>query len=180
MRHVVDYAVRVRFRDYLKITGTGLRDWLVVQAQDALAVGILWLAGLWLIGVPWAPLWAVMGALLQFIPNIGTILGLAGPAAAAAITGGFDRFVHVLILYAVIVSTDGFVLQPLLMKRAARVPVWASILAPLVLGAMLGFWGVLLAAPLLAIIYTYRAARTARGREPIDPARGDGSLTPPE
>ena len=163
----VDYAVRVRFRDYLKVTGTGLRDWLVVQAQDALAVGILWLAGLWLIGVPWAPLWAVMGALLQFIPNIGTVLALAGPATAAAISGGFDRFVYVLILYAVIVTIDGLLLQPLLMKRTARVPIWASILAPIVLGVMLGFWGVLLAAPLLAVIYAYRAARSAAAdREP--------------
>ena len=165
----MDYPVRVRFRDHLKVTTTGLRDWLVVQAQDALAVGILWLAGLWIIGVPWAPLWAVMGALLQFIPNIGTVLGLAGPAVAAAISGGFDRFVYVLILYAIIVSIDGFVLQPLLMKRAARVPVWASILAPLVLGAILGFWGVLLAAPVLAIIYAYRAARARRASEPLTP-----------
>ena len=171
----MDYPVRVRFRDHLKVTTTGLRDWLVVQAQDALAVGILWLAGLWIIGVPWAPLWAVMGALLQFIPNIGTVLALAGPAVAAAISGGFDRFVYVLILYAIIVSIDGFVLQPLLMKRAARVPVWASILAPLVLGAILGFWGVLLAAPVLAIIYAYRAARARRASEPIAPPR-DGSV----
>jgi len=112
---------------------------------------------------------AGLGALLQFVPNIGTVLALSGPAVAAAISGGFDRFVYVLILYAVIVSIDGFVLQPLLMKRAARVPVWASILAPLVLGAMLGFWGVLLAAPLLAIIYTYRKARTARASKPLTP-----------
>ena len=170
----------VRFRDYLKITATGLRDWLVVQAQDALAVGILWLVGLWLIGVPWAPLWAVMGALLQFIPNIGTVLGLAGPAATAAISGGFDRFVYVLILYAVIVTIDGLLLQPLLMKRTTRVPIWASILAPLVLGALLGFWGVLLAAPLLAVIYAYRTARTRREREPINQSPDDGSLTPRE
>ena len=156
----------MRFRDHLRITAAGLRDWLVVQTQDALAVGILWLAGLWLIGVPWAPVWAVMAALLQFIPNIGTVLALAAPAIAAAISGGFDRFVYVLILYGVIVSVDGLLLQPILMKRTARVPIWASILTPIVLGILLGFWGVLLAAPLLAVIYAYRAARSASGRKP--------------
>jgi predicted PurR-regulated permease PerM len=157
----------VRFRDYLRTTATGLRDWFIVQAQDALAVGILWFAGLWLIGVPWAPVWAVMGALLQFVPNIGTVLALAGPATAAAISGGFDRFVYVLILYAVIVTVDGLLLQPFLMKRTARVPIWASILAPIILGMLLGFWGVLLAAPLLAVIYAYRAAHSANGRKPM-------------
>jgi predicted PurR-regulated permease PerM len=153
----------VRFRDYLRITAVGLRDWLIVQTQDALAVGILWLAGLWLIGVPWAPVWAITGALLQFVPNIGTVLALVGPSIAAAISGGFDRFVYVLILYAVIVTVDGLLLQPVLMKRTTRVPIWASILTPIVLGILLGFWGVLLAAPLLAVIYAYRAARSANG-----------------
>jgi predicted PurR-regulated permease PerM len=156
----------VRIRDYLRVTAVGLRDWLIVQAQDALAVGILWLAGLWLIDVPWAALWAVMGALLQFIPNVGTVLALVGPAAAGAISGGFDRLVYVLILYAFIVAIDGLLLQPVLMKRTARVPIWASILTPILLGILLGFWGVLLAAPLLAVIYAYRAARSANGPKP--------------
>jgi predicted PurR-regulated permease PerM len=42
------------------------------------------------------------------------------------------------------------------MKRSARVPIWASILAPIVLGIIIPFWGVLLAPPLLAIIYAFR------------------------
>ena len=63
---------------------------------------------------------------------------------------------YVLILYAVMVMTDGFVLQPLLMKRSARVPIFATIAAPFVLGSLLSFWGVVLSAPLLAVIYAYR------------------------
>ena len=58
---------------------------------------------------------------------------------------------------------DGFLHQPYLMKRTAKVPVWASILAPIVLGMIIPFWGVLLAPPLLAVLYAYKArqARTA-------------------
>jgi hypothetical protein len=36
---------------------------------------------------------------------------------------------------------------------------WASILAPLVLGFVIPFWGFLLAPPLLAVVYSYRARR---------------------
>jgi predicted PurR-regulated permease PerM len=43
------------------------------------------------------------------------------------------------------------------MKRTAKVPVWASVLAPIVLGVLWPFWGVLAAAPLLAVFYAYRA-----------------------
>ena len=43
-----------------------------------------------------------------------------------------------------------------LLKRVSRVPIWASILAPIVLGIVIPFWGVLLAPPLLAVIYAFR------------------------
>jgi hypothetical protein len=42
------------------------------------------------------------------------------------------------------------------MKRAARVPIWASILTPIVLGVLIPFWGVLISAPLLAVVYAYK------------------------
>jgi predicted PurR-regulated permease PerM len=43
------------------------------------------------------------------------------------------------------------------MKRTAKIPIWASILAPIVLGIIIPFWGVLLAPPILAVVYAYRA-----------------------
>jgi predicted PurR-regulated permease PerM len=43
------------------------------------------------------------------------------------------------------------------MRRTAKVPIWASILAPIVLGILWPFWGVLVAAPLLAVVYAYKA-----------------------
>jgi len=58
------------------------------------------------------------------------------------------------------------VLQPALMKRTARVPIWASILAPIVLGIVIPFWGVLLAPPLLAVIYAFRKPKI---KGPIPP-----------
>ena len=66
------------------------------------------------------------------------------------------RFWYLLGLYAVIVVIDQLVLQPMLMKKATRVPIWASILVPIVLGIVIPFWGVLLAAPLLAVVYAFR------------------------
>jgi predicted PurR-regulated permease PerM len=153
---------KMDFRDHLQTTGGALKRWFIAQAQDSLAVGAMWLIGLLIIRVPWAPLWALLAVFLQFIPHLGPVLSLLGPAVAAAITGGFDRMLYVLILYAVVVMLDGFLFQPMFMKRTARVPVWASILAPLVLGFFFSFWGVLLAAPILAVVYAYRT----RPRQP--------------
>ncbi len=149
----------MEFRDHLRTTGGALKNWLVATSYDAVAVGVLWLIGLLIIGVPWAPLWALLGAVLQFVPHFGPIITLIGPALAALASGGWERMLYVLILYAVVVVIDGLVFQPMFMKRRALVPVWASVLTPLVLGFFFSFWGVLASAPLLAIVFAYRERR---------------------
>ncbi len=145
-----------QFQEHLRTTGVALKRWLLAQTYDCLAVAAIWLVGLELIRVPLAPVWAVIAGFLQFIPHFGPVISLIGPSVAAALSGGGRGFLYVLMLYAVIVVLDGLVLQPMFMKRTARVPLWASISAPIILGLMFSFWGVLLAAPLLAVIYAFR------------------------
>ena len=151
-------GVTSQFRDYLRTTTRALKGWAMAQIQDSLAVGVLWLAGLSILQVPWAPLWALLAAVLQIVPHLGPILSLLGPVLAAAIK--WKDWVHalgVLILYAVIVVIDGLLLQPYIMRRTVKVPIWASILGPIVLGIAWPFWGVLLAPPLLAVLYAFKA-----------------------
>jgi predicted PurR-regulated permease PerM len=143
------------FGEHVRTTGGALKNWFVAQTQDALAVAALWLIGLLILRVPLWFIWAPLAFVLQYVPHYGTILSLLGPALIAGLSGGWRRFLYVLILYVIIVIVDGFVLQPMLMKRAAKVPVWASIIVPLVMGFVIPFWGVLLAPPLLAIFFTY-------------------------
>ncbi len=144
--------------DHVRITASALKRWAIAQLQDSFAVGVLWLMGLWIIHVPWAPLWAILAAMLQIIPHFGPILGLLGPVLTAAIHWrDWQHPLYVVILYAVIVVVDGLLLQPYIMRRVASVPMWASILFPLVLGFLIPFWGFLLAPPLLAVVWAYKA-----------------------
>jgi predicted PurR-regulated permease PerM len=162
-----EHLTNVDFKEHFRVTGGALKNWFIAQLQDSVAVGLLWLIGLYVIGVPAAPLWAVLGALFQFVPQIGAVLGVIGPALAAMFKfGDWEHPLYVLMLYAVIAVVDGFVLQPYIMKRTAKIPVWASILAPIVLGIVIPFWGVLLAPPLLAVLYAYKA-RQARLQGPM-------------
>jgi predicted PurR-regulated permease PerM len=147
--------------DHLRLTGSALRHWAIAQAQDSIAVAALWLLGLWIIGVPWAPLWALLAAILQIVPHLGPVLGLIGPVMASAIRWtDWEHPLYVLILYAIIVVIDGFLLQPYIMRRVAKVPMWASIIVPIVLGFAIPFWGFLLAPPLLAVLYAYKARQS--------------------
>jgi predicted PurR-regulated permease PerM len=155
----------MQFSRHVEITGGALRNWFVAQCYDSLAVGILWWIGLTYLKVPLAPLWGFLAGLFQFIPHFGSILALIGPALAVIFTGGFETFLWLLGLYAVIAVLDGLLLQPVLMKRGARVPIWASLIVPIVLSLALGFWGLLLAAPLLAVIFAYRALAKKRSAD---------------
>jgi predicted PurR-regulated permease PerM len=148
----------VSFGEHVRITRGALKNWAIAQMQDSLAVAALWLIGLYALKVPWAPLWALLAACLQVIPHLGPVLGLIGPVLAATLRwGDWEHPLYVLMLYAGIAVVDGFLLQPYIMKRVARVPMWASLLTPIVLGILIPFWGVLLAPPLLAVVYAYKA-----------------------
>jgi predicted PurR-regulated permease PerM len=167
---------------HARTTGSALKNWFVAQCYDALAVAGLWLVGLLIIRVPLAPFWALLGGAFQFVPQIGAVLGLAGPALALLFVDNgpnWEQYVELLILYALIAVIDGLWLQPYIMKRTVKVPIWASILAPIVLGLIIPFWGVLLAPPLLAVLYTYRrknqqALEESMRQQPVDPDRLTG------
>ena len=142
------------WRDHAVTTKEALKNWFIAQCYDSLAIAILWLVGLLIIGIPWAPLWALVAGLVQFVPNFGHMIALIGPAVVGLID--HTRFFYVLILFAVIMVTDGFLLQPYFMKRTAKVPFWVALFAPIVLGIIIPFWGVLLAPPLLAVVYAFK------------------------
>jgi predicted PurR-regulated permease PerM len=149
-------------REHIRVTGFALKNWAVAQVQDSIAVALLWLVGLWILKVPWALLWAGLAATLQIVPHLGPVLSLVGPVLAALLRWhDWEHPLFVLILYAVIVVVDGLLLQPYIMRRVAKVPMWASILVPIILGFAIPFWGFILAPPLLAVIYAYKARGTA-------------------
>ncbi len=150
----------MNFGEHLRTTGSALKNWAVAQLLDSVAVGVLWLIGLYLLHIPLAPMWAVIAAVLQMVPQFGPILGLLGPVLAATIKWtDWEHPFGVLALYAVIALLDGLLLQPYIMRRTAKVPVWASVFVPIALGVVWPFWGVLVAPPLLAVLYAYRARR---------------------
>jgi len=144
-------------RDHARTAGTALVNWWRAVSIEALCVAVLWWIGLALLGIPLAPLWALIGGLMTFVPNFGGVITVIFPVMMVLFSGrDLYRLGFVLGLYAIIVVIDQLVLQPWLLKRVTRVPIWASIFVPILLGIVIPFWGVLLGPPLLAIIYAFR------------------------
>jgi predicted PurR-regulated permease PerM len=143
---------------HLKTAGGALLNWWRAATLDALIVGVLWLIGLELIRVPWAPFWAILGGLLQIIPTFGGMIALIGPVISVAVTANDDwwRLGLVLGLYGLIVILEGLVIGPYILHRTTKIPWWAAFFGPIVLGIIIPFWGVLLAPPVLAVIFAFR------------------------
>ncbi|HKW61894.1 MAG TPA: AI-2E family transporter [Candidatus Acidoferrum sp.] len=147
----------MKIEEHLRLTESAVKNWLIAQCEDSLAVGAIWYIALRAMGVPLALVWAGLAAVLQLVPHLGPALGMVAPTITAAIHwGDWWHPLYVLILYAGIVVADTLALQPYLMKRTAKVPIWASILAPIVLAFVIPYWGVFLAPPLLAVVYAYK------------------------
>jgi predicted PurR-regulated permease PerM len=103
----------------------------------------------------------VIGGLMTLIPTWGGMIAVIFPVLAVALSGHDEyRLGLVLGLYALVVVVDQLLLQPWLFRRITRVPVWASIVVPILLGILIPFWGVLLAPPLLAVVYAFRKPKS--------------------
>lgn len=132
-------------------------NWWKAVTIEALCVALMWWIGLALMHVPWAPAWALLGGLMTFVPQFGGVITVIFPVLAVLFSGhDLYRLGLVLGLYALIVVIDQLGLQPWLLRRTSRVPIWAAILVPIVLGFVIPFWGVLLGPPLLAVVYAFR------------------------
>lgn len=146
---------------HARVAADALFNWWKAVSIEAICVALMWWLGLALLHVPLAPVWALIGGLMTFVPNLGGVITVIFPVLAVLFSGhDMYRLAFVLGLYACIVVVDQLLLQPLLMKRANRVPILVSIFVPILLGIIIPFWGVLLAPPLLAIVYAFRRPRT--------------------
>ena len=95
----------------------------------------MWWVGLLLLRVPLAPVWALIGGVMTFVPNFGGVITVIFPVLTVLFSGhDMYRLGLVLGLYALIVLVDQLALQPFLLKRVSRIPIWASILVPIRLG----------------------------------------------
>lgn len=144
-------AMRARIGGVLDEIGEVLRWWLVGQMVAMVMVGVSIGIVLVVLGVPGAMLLGVQAGLINFIPYLGPFLA-AVPILLSAASQGTAMLIWVLAAYVLIQAIEGYVLTPLIMKRAADVPPVLGLAALMVFGALFGAPGIAMATPLVAAV----------------------------
>lgn len=96
---------------------------------------------------------ALVAGLLNFIPNFGPLIALI-PAALLGLMQGPNTALLVVALFTLIQIIQSTVTQPLIQRKMVSVPPALLVFGQVAMGVIAGFWGVLLATPLVAIVMT--------------------------
>ena len=118
---------------------------LALNAGFGLAIGV----GLWVIGVPSAPLWGMLAMVLRFVPYIGALIAAVFPVIlAAAVDPGWSMVLWTAALFILVEPIVGHVIEPMLYGHSTG-------LSPVAVIASATFWtwlwgpiGLILATPL--------------------------------
>lgn len=113
-------------------------------------------------------------AVLELVPYLGPTLAAIPPVLFAA-TVSLDTALLVLMVYVAIQQLEGHLLVPLIMARAVQLHPVVVAFGVVILGALFGLLGVLLAVPLLAALGVLLEELRVRPLERTAPARVDGS-----
>ena len=128
------------------------RYMLATLLSNALVGGGTWLV-FEALGVEHAGVWGVVAGVLHFIPYLGSaLIVLAGGIAAYLQFGSALHAMAIAGAALVVAGTIGLVFMTWLQSRAARVNAAVLFIALLFFGWLWGMWGLLLGAPLLAIV----------------------------
>lgn len=147
-----------RFRDELLVLGRRVNDslerFILAMCLDCILVGVLCSFVLWLFDVDYYLLNGLVAGFASAVPFVGGLLAFI-PPALIAYTKTADPLVVVKIAGAYLlinIIIEGSLIKPLVMRGTLQLnPLWV-IFAVMAMGEVLGFWGIVLAIPLVAVM----------------------------
>ena len=137
-------------RTYNKMIGM----YVGIKAIDSIIIGSIALIGLVILGVPYAPLLALLVGITNMIPYFGPLVGIVISSVVTLFSSVLLAVVVALILFA-IQQFDAWYLEPKLIGKKVGVSPLAIIFGVTLGGGIMGPIGMLLGSPTMATIRIY-------------------------
>jgi predicted PurR-regulated permease PerM len=132
---------------------TVIQRYLVGLLIEASIVAVLDTSALLILGIDYAILLGIMGALLNVIPYIGGLVAVAMPMIVAIVTKSSPLYaLYIMAAYYIIQLIDNNYLVPYIVASKVKINALFSIVVVLAGNALWGIPGMFLAIPLLAIV----------------------------
>lgn len=138
-------------KDLIERISSLLKKWLKGQIIGMFFIAVVTGIGLLIIGMPLILTLALIAGIMNFIPNFGPIIALI-PALLIALMQGPTTALIIFGMYTLIQIFQSAVTQPIVQKKMISIPPALTIIGQVAMGALAGFWGVLLATPFVAIL----------------------------
>jgi predicted PurR-regulated permease PerM len=140
-------------RVILNQTKTAIQSYMIGLLIEAFIVAVLNSAGLLILGVNYAILIGVMGAILNMLPYIGGIIAIAIPLLIATVTkDGYSTQIGIVISFMIVQFIDNNILVPRIVSSKVQINALVSIIVVLLGGALWGVSGMFLSIPFVAIL----------------------------
>lgn len=153
-----------------------IQSYLLGLMIEMVIVATLNSTALLIIGIDYAIVLGVIGALLNLIPYIGGLVAIALPMIMGLLSGEPMSALFVLGAYALIQLADNNFIVPMIVASKVKVNALVSIVVVLIGGALWGVAGMFLAIPLAAIFKV--VCDNIKGMEPFGYVIGD-DMPPP-
>jgi predicted PurR-regulated permease PerM len=139
--------------EFLQQTKGAIQSYVVGLLIEASIVAVLNSTALLLLGVPYAILLGVIGAILNMIPYIGGLIAIILPVLMATVTKeGYVTQLGILGAYALIQFIDNNILVPRIVSSKVQINALISIVAVLLGGALWGVSGMFLSVLFVAVL----------------------------
>lgn len=145
-------AERAEINEILTATRKVIRSYLIGLLLEALIVASLNASLLLILGIDYAILLGVIGALVNVIPFIGGVISISLPILMALATKSPSYALLVLIGYLIIQFTDNHFIIPKVVASKVQINALVSIVVVLIGGALWGIPGMFLSIPITAIV----------------------------
>ena len=130
-----------------------IRSYLLVMLVADVLVGVGTAIAFWAMGVKYAAFWGVVAAVLHNAPYFGPAIVAAGSLVAAFVQfDSWSRALAVAGAHIVIATIVGMLFATWLASRQTRMNTTATFIGLLFFGWLWGFWGILLAIPILSVV----------------------------
>jgi predicted PurR-regulated permease PerM len=132
---------------------TVIQRYLIGLVIEAVMVAIMEIAALLILGIDYAILLGIIGAILNAIPYVGGLVAVALPMMIALATKSSGWYaVYVLVIYYIIQLIDNNYIVPKIVASKVKINALFSIVVVIAGNALWGIPGMFLSIPLLAII----------------------------